>query len=373
NLAELEPEKRTKQEFEPESNFSEFAEREVGNRNGLKKDEKRKYGVKNPYQMQKKYRDELEKRMIVDQLHTQRNNVESVRKRIPQEVFNRGITALLSLSEACSMSLSYHVRIKSDINKIAELIKVWRTFISDEKVFPLLVNTINQHYLGHVSWILEKVGDLRVVSNRPLERLIGMTKDWIKAKNNLDANVEKQLILSANKKQKQRNGQYRQLKLKELFYKSNYCTNQTIESDSIDADTLLEYFQRSSFNISAMSIDQLNKQRCTIYSYLRLDNPEYGPKIKATQQTIVISLEFLKNFKNSMVLVRLEKYNFSSFGERMNGYYVGILERIFKFENRDLCQITVLGCVDYSQNIMFPCLNCNRLEYSVKMVLDLLQ
>ncbi|KAG2228427.1 hypothetical protein INT48_006916, partial [Thamnidium elegans] len=100
NLAELEPEKRTKQEFEPESNFSEFAEREVGNRNSLKKgtpislfkmfdgqelfgmeelhlwghniarqlwklfeNENGKYGVKNPYQMQKKYRDELGKRM----------------------------------------------------------------------------------------------------------------------------------------------------------------------------------------------------------------------------------------------------------------------------------------------------------------------
>ncbi|KAI8091682.1 hypothetical protein BDF21DRAFT_449074 [Thamnidium elegans] len=194
----------------------------------------------------------------------------------------------------------------------------------------------SKHYLGHVSWILEKVGNLRAVSSRPLERLIGMTKDRIKAKNNLGANVENQLILSANKKQRQRNGQYRRLQLKESFYKSSYCTNQTIESVSIDANTLLEYFQRSSFNISAMSIDQLNKQRCTIHSYLRLDNPDPS-------------------------------------GERMNGYYVGILERIFKFENRDLCQITVLGCIDYSQNTMFPCLNCNRLEYSVKMILDLSQ
>lgn len=58
--------------------------------------------------------------IIVDQLHNQRNNVESARKRVPQDVFDRGITALLSLSEVCSLSLSYHVTIKSDIKKISD-------------------------------------------------------------------------------------------------------------------------------------------------------------------------------------------------------------------------------------------------------------
>lgn len=57
---------------------------------------------------------------VVDQLYYQRNNVETVRNKVPQDIFDRGITALLSLSEACSMSLSYHVKIKSDTIKIEE-------------------------------------------------------------------------------------------------------------------------------------------------------------------------------------------------------------------------------------------------------------
>lgn len=94
--------------------------------------------------------------------------------------------AIVHLSNACRITQQYSVS-EADIVKLRASLAKWQEFLTNN--FYPNVFTINMHYLTHVGDAITALGPLRLVSARPMERMIGQVKSTIKSRKDPAANA----------------------------------------------------------------------------------------------------------------------------------------------------------------------------------------
>lgn len=105
---------------------------------------------------------------------------------VSAEATDKACQALINLSRACRITEQYRIS-DNDLDVLQNLINNWQQYLIDN--FKTNVFTINMHYLYHVCDAIRHLGPLRLVSARPMERMIGKMKDGIKSRQNPGANA----------------------------------------------------------------------------------------------------------------------------------------------------------------------------------------
>lgn len=113
--------------------------------------------------------------------------------------------AVVHLSNVCKISQQYSIN-SEDLIDLDKSIEAWQEFLKNS--LQPNVFTINMHYFNHIVEAIRHLGPLRLVSARPMERMIGKMKSSIHSRkepaknantsvNNHFANVYKQKYTTA--------------------------------------------------------------------------------------------------------------------------------------------------------------------------------
>ncbi|KAG2230925.1 hypothetical protein INT48_003325 [Thamnidium elegans] len=100
---------------------------------------------------------------------------------------NIACNAIVCLSKVCKITQKYSIS-ESNLVELNCCIEVWQEFLVNN--FYPNVFTINMHYLNHIREDIATLGPLRLVSTRPLERMIGSVKSSIKSRQKPSENAK---------------------------------------------------------------------------------------------------------------------------------------------------------------------------------------